>query len=251
MNSENVFVSCPVCQANMTLAQLNGHQTHHKALKTLKFKQEGPGSSEVLLKRRRLMVKRIVSKYKENPGKEGLLERIDKLDTSFDVVQANLHRGMSLLRTLEPHIERPSLKEGSLRHEPEDLNSDIQSNGVWEGLPNCIAAIGTCEAMNIDHRDTMEDRTLIKPEFLSHATPKEKSDSCCYIGLYDGHHGQAAVTHTNQLLHSYIEQEIDRMSESSHNDEENLDPDEILNKLNNVKISTHTGDTCDMPQSSN
>ncbi|XP_078491610.1 protein phosphatase 2C-like domain-containing protein 1 [Ciona intestinalis] len=233
----DVHVTCPVCHVTMPLSQLNGHETHHKALKVLKFKDAGgPVSSEVLLKRRRLIVKKLVYKYKEQPDKSGLLQKLDKLDESSNVVQSNLYRGQSLYNTLVHHIDRPTMKEGSLRVETEDLINDIRSNGVYEGLPDCITAVGTCETMNIEHRNVMEDRTLINTGFLpldDHSSPS------CYLGMYDGHHGQAAVNHTNQYLHTFIEKEVENVRTPDYlTDNDNLNHDEILQELNHVIISS-------------
>nr|CAB3265051.1 protein phosphatase 2C-like domain-containing protein 1 [Phallusia mammillata] len=248
-----ITLKCSKCKSTIPVLSLNDHHNHHSALQVLKFKNvsRGPVTTEILLKRRRLIIKKLVSRFKEKPNDPDLLRRIDKVNESFDIVRSDLLRGKSVCHCLTPLMIRSTTKEGGLRADDEELINDIKSNAVTalstSGLPNCVTAIGACEAMNIEAKSVMEDRTMVFCGYSQKGSDDPTGKSSCFIGLYDGYCGSAAVSHSHQHFHEILREELNDRPQN-HTTVDLSDPEQpsdnvrILERLNSGTGTEYTED---------
>ncbi|CAK8692269.1 unnamed protein product [Clavelina lepadiformis] len=209
----DIPLQCSKCNASVIVTSIEAHHRHHKALQILKFKQgRGHITLDILLKRRRAIIKKFTSRFKDNPKDPDLLRRIDRVNESFDIVRFELLRGKSICHFLVPYIGRVSAQEGGLGIESNEVLADIQSDLATstadKSLPECIQAIGICHAMNVEYKNVMEDRTVVQCDFMS-LTNSDQTPSC-YVGIFDGYCGSTAADHCCQSLHGILQKELEK-----------------------------------------
>ncbi|KAL4217224.1 Protein phosphatase 2C-like domain-containing protein 1 [Mactra antiquata] len=179
----DISLPCEKCKTYIPLIQIKEHRAFHSALSVLKYTTEEPKNSDVLLKRRNLVLRRMkAASTKEKPVTP---QQINEVNDAYEYIKA----------ILDGNFE-------SHRQVREDVN--VHVGGVALNCsPDCVQAVGMAASSNERWKSYMEDTRSFQDFF---GDDKHK----CFVGLYDGYHGRFAAEVAASELYKLVMSEMSK-----------------------------------------
>jgi len=177
----DISIKCEKCNAIVALTALKDHRSYHGALTLLRYGNDEPKSTDLLLKRRNFVLRKIkAAASKEKPVS---LEQVTQINNAYEYLKSILDGNFEEYRQVR-----------------EDVNAQVGGVGL-NCSPDCVTAIGIAASSNERWKSYMEDARTYQDCF---GEDRRK----CFIGLYDGYHGRFAAEIAACELHKLLLNEM-------------------------------------------
>lgn len=177
----DISIRCEKCNSIVSLPALKDHRNYHQALSLLRYGNDEPKNSDLLLKRRNFVLRKLKSAAtKEKPVAP---EHISEINNAFEYLKSILDGNFEEFRQVR-----------------EDVNAQV--GGVALNCsPDCVMAVGIAASSNERWKSYMEDARTFQDCF---GEDRRKS----FFGLYDGYHGRFAAEVAASELHKLLLNEM-------------------------------------------
>ncbi|WAR11469.1 PP2D1-like protein [Mya arenaria] len=177
----DISIICEKCKSFIPLTALKEHRSFHQALTLLRYGSDEPKNSDLLLKRRNFVMRKIKSAATKD--KPVTPQQIQEINDAYEYLKSLLDGNFEEMRQVR-----------------EDVNAGV--GGVALNCsPDCVHAVGIAASANERWKSYMEDTRIFQDCF---GEDKHK----CFLGLYDGYHGRFAAEMAASELHKLLLSEM-------------------------------------------